>query len=190
MNPMLMALAFSGGGGGLLGGGTNDQASNSAGGSNSNLGLLALLGGMGGGMGGMGGLGGMGGAPGKGVDPMTLMAMSQQGNAGGVTDLLKSQMFGGQSDLFANLLGGEGSKDPSQGMLNLQAEGLIDDMDDLDEDGEPDHLVETRNKIDDYLAKQWLLGKRKLTVSVNYGNMPLEYQYLNQYHGFPNPLAG
>merc|ERR1712168_513264 len=28
------------------------------------------------------------------------------------------------------------------------------------------------------------------TVSVNYGNMPLEYQYLNQYHGFPNPLAG
>merc|ERR1712183_990524 len=27
-------------------------------------------------------------------------------------------------------------------------------------------------------------------VSVNYGNMPLEYQYLNQYHGFPNPLSG
>merc|ERR1719431_273925 len=47
-----------------------------------------------------------------------------------------------------------------------------------------------QDKIDDYLAKQWLLGKRKLTVSVNYGNMPLEYQYFNQYHGFPNPLAG
>merc|ERR1712034_102147 len=68
--------------------------------------------------------------------------------------------------------------------------GAIDDSEDLDGDGEPDHLVETRNKIDDYLAKQWLLGKRKLTVSVNYGNMPLEYQYLNQYHGFPNPLVG
>merc|ERR1712000_568884 len=68
--------------------------------------------------------------------------------------------------------------------------GEVSDGDDLDGDGEPDHLVETRNKIDDYLAKQWLLGKRKLTVSVNYGNMPLEYQYLNQYHGFPNPLAG
>merc|ERR1712096_205323 len=73
---------------------------------------------------------------------------------------------------------------------NLLGADLIDDAEDLDGDGEPDHLVETRNKIDDYLAKQWLLGKRKLTVSVNYGNMPLEYQYLNQYHGFPNPLSG
>merc|ERR1711925_45403 len=80
--------------------------------------------------------------------------------------------------------------DPSKGITNLLAANLIADGDDVDEDGEPDHLVETRNKIDDYLAKQWLLGKRKLTVSVNYGNMPLEYQYLNQYHGFPNPLVG
>merc|ERR1719402_2183101 len=60
----------------------------------------------------------------------------------------------------------------------------------MDEDGIPDHLRETQNKIDDYLAKQWLLGKRKLTVSVNYGNTPLEYQYLQQYHGMPNPLQG
>ena len=37
---------------------------------------------------------------------------------------------------------------------------------------------------------QWLLGRRKLTVSVNYANMPLEYLYLSQYHGFPNPVAG
>merc|ERR1719205_429537 len=95
---------------------------------------------------------------------------------------------------MAQLIGGEGAKDPSKGVQNILDLGVglggIDDADDLDGDGEPDHLVETRNKIDDYLAKQWLLGKRKLTVSVNYGNMPLEYQYLNQYHGFPNPLAG
>merc|ERR1712200_338258 len=26
--------------------------------------------------------------------------------------------------------------------------------------------------------------------SVNYANMPLEYQYLSQFHGFPNPVAG
>merc|ERR1712200_230874 len=26
--------------------------------------------------------------------------------------------------------------------------------------------------------------------SVNYANMPLEYQYLSQFHGFPNPAAG
>merc|ERR1719205_393272 len=95
---------------------------------------------------------------------------------------------------MAQLIGGEGAKDPSKGVQNILDLGVglggIDDAEDLDGDGEPDHLVETRNKIDDYLAKQWLLGKRKLTVSVNYGNMPLEYQYLNQYHGFPNPLAG
>merc|ERR1712142_92059 len=34
------------------------------------------------------------------------------------------------------------------------------------------------------------MGRRKLTVSVNYANMPLEYQYLSQFHGFPNPVAG
>merc|ERR1719402_849254 len=66
----------------------------------------------------------------------------------------------------------------------------ITNPDVMDEDGIPDHLRETQNKIDDYLAKQWLLGKRKLTVSVNYGNTPLEYQYLQQYHGMPNPLQG
>jgi len=64
------------------------------------------------------------------------------------------------------------------------------DEDDLDQDGLPDHLVATRHKIDDYIAKQWKLGKRKLTVQVTANKVPLEYQYLSQYHGFPNPLAG
>merc|ERR1719186_359747 len=132
--------------------------------------------------------GGMGG-----LDPMSLLAMSQQGGAGSLADLLQTQMLNpnsAQSDLFAALLGGEGAKNPSQGITNLLGADLIDDAEDLDGDGEPDHLVETRNRIDDYLAKQWLLGKRKLTASVNYGNIPLEYQYLQQYHGMPNPLSG
>ena len=34
------------------------------------------------------------------------------------------------------------------------------------------------------------MGKRKLTLSVNYANIPLEYQYLNQYHGMPIPGTG
>jgi hypothetical protein len=29
-----------------------------------------------------------------------------------------------------------------------------------------------------------------LTVAVNYANVPLEYQYLNQYYGVPIPGAG
>merc|ERR1719341_2776407 len=136
-----------------------------------------------------GGMGGMGGA--SGMDLSALLAMSQNGIGGGD---LSSLMMGSPASLMASLIGGEGARDPSKGLQNMLDLGTglggIDDTEDLDGDGEPDHLVETRNKIDDYLAKQWLLGKRKLTVSVNYGNMPLEYQYLNQYHGFPNPLVG
>eukprot|EP00088_Acartia_fossae_P010594 TRINITY_DN152_c0_g1_i6.p1 TRINITY_DN152_c0_g1~~TRINITY_DN152_c0_g1_i6.p1 ORF type:complete len:527 (-),score=147.29 TRINITY_DN152_c0_g1_i6:92-1618(-) len=64
------------------------------------------------------------------------------------------------------------------------------DPDDLDDDNEADFLTATKHKIDNYIAKQWLMGRRKLTVSVNYANMPLEYLYLSQYHGFPNPVAG
>merc|ERR1719186_2577968 len=155
LDPMMMMLMQQGQGGS---GGSSDL---------SNLMMMGMIPGMGmpGGMhGGMGGL-----------DPMSLLAMSQQGGAGSLADLLQTQMLNpqsAQSDLFAALLGGEGAKNPSQGITNLLGADLIDDAEDLDGDGEPDHLVETRNKIDDYLAKQWLLGKRKLTVSVNYGNMP------------------
>merc|ERR1719309_466009 len=55
------------------------------------------------------------------------------------------------------------------------------DEDDLDADGKPDHLVATKYKIDDYLAKQWHLGRRKLTVNVQSSTVPLEYQYLQRY---------
>merc|ERR1719500_1425357 len=127
---------------------------------------------------------------GAGIDPMALLAMNANGLGGGIDGLLSAGMGGDAAGLFGLMLGGEGMRDPSKGIANMLDAGIVSDGDDLDGDGEPDHLVETRNKIDDYLAKQWLLGKRKLTVSVNYGNMPLEYQYLNQYHGFPNPLAG
>merc|ERR1719369_391678 len=116
--------------------------------------------------------------------------MNANGLGGGIDGLLSAGLGGDAAGLFGLMLGGEGMRDPSKGISNMLDAGLVSDGDDLDDDGEPDHLVETRNKIDDYLAKQWLLGKRKLTVSVNYGNMPLEYQYLNHYHGFPNPLAG
>merc|ERR1719347_1502446 len=138
-----------------------------------------------------GGMGNMAGPyNGAGIDPMTLLAMNANGMGGGIDGLLSAGLGGDGAGLFGLMLGGEGMRDPSMGISNMLDAGIIRNGDDVDEDGEPDHLVETRHKIDDYLAKQWLLGKRKLTVSVNYGNMPLEYQYLNQYHGFPNPLAG
>jgi len=191
-------LALGGGLGGLGGGSSFDPTS-----------VLALTGGLTGGIPGMapndgllgdpsllaiaGGMGGMAGPyTGAGIDPMTLLAMNANGMGGGIENLLSAGLGGDGAGLFGLMLGGEGMRDPSKGISNMIGAGIIteDQADDLDNDGEPDHLVETRHKIDDYLAKQWLLGKRKLTVSVNYGNMPLEYQYLNQYHGFPNPLAG
>jgi len=61
---------------------------------------------------------------------------------------------------------------------------------DLDNDGVPDHLQETKEKIDDYLAKTYGLGKRRLSVQVEKLNTPLEYQFLQQYHDFGHPLAG
>merc|ERR1712002_213672 len=196
LDPMAL-LAMGGGGLGLGGAGPFDPTSV--------IGLSGGLPGLGGSSAGLspnllgdpellsiaGGMGGLGGPyNGAGIDPMALLAMNANGLGGGIDGLLSAGLGGDGAALFASILGGEGMRDPSQGITNLLAANLIADGDDVDEDGEPDHLVETRNKIDDYLAKQWLLGKRKLTVSVNYGNMPLEYQYLNQYHGFPNPLAG
>jgi len=191
------ALLALGGGLGLGGGGSPFDPTS----------VLALTGGLTGGIPGVapnngllgdpsllalsGGMGGMAGPyTGAGIDPMILMAMNANGMGGGIDGLLSAGLGGDGAGLFGLMLGGEGMRDPSKGISNMLDADIISNGDDLDNDGEPDHLVETRHKIDDYLAKQWLLGKRKLTVSVNYGNMPLEYQYLNQYHGFPNPLAG
>jgi len=47
-----------------------------------------------------------------------------------------------------------------------------------------------QDKIDDYLAKTYALGKRRLSVQVEKLNTPLEYQYLQQYHDIDHPLSG
>merc|ERR1719412_1215662 len=158
-------------------------------------------GGFGGGMGLMGGMGGMGG----GLDLATLALLSNNDKDSGGEGLADKLNIGNllgthggmalnalnsgdmSSLLMANIMGHADITD--EAVEAAKAHGITN-PDDMDEDGIPDHLRETQNKIDDYLAKQWLLGKRKLTVSVNYGNTPLEYQYLQQYHGMPNPLQG
>jgi hypothetical protein len=68
--------------------------------------------------------------------------------------------------------------------------GGLTNLQDSNNNGVPDFMETTKSKIDDYLAKTQQLGTRKLSVEVNYLNTPLEYQYLNQYHGFQHPLAG
>merc|ERR1719187_672319 len=157
--------------------------------------------GFGGGMGLMGGMGGMGG----GLDLATLALLSNKDKDSGGEGLADKLNIGNllgthggmalnalaSGDLSSLLLGNiMGHADITDDAVEAAKAHGITNLDDMDEDGIPDHLRETQNKIDDYLAKQWLLGKRKLTVSVNYGNTPLEYQYLQQYHGMPNPLQG
>jgi len=46
-----------------------------------------------------------------------------------------------------------------------------------------------RKHIDRYLAHSYLLGRQRLSVQASYLNTPLEYQYLNQYHGINHPLT-
>merc|ERR1719357_2235140 len=58
--------------------------------------------------------------------------------------------------------------------------------DDLEAD---ERLTSSKARLEKYLQKQWQLGKRKLQVQVDFGNVPLEWEYLNQYHGVRHPLA-
>merc|ERR1719348_2318372 len=53
-----------------------------------------------------------------------------------------------------------------------------------------DHFKSASARLEKYLQRQWQLGKRKLQVQVDYGNIPLEWEFLNQYHNIHSPLFG
>merc|ERR1719204_1778857 len=42
-----------------------------------------------------------------------------------------------------------------------------------------EQLSSSKARLEKYLQKQWQLGKRKLQVQVDFGNVPLEWEYLN-----------
>merc|ERR1711962_388226 len=79
------------------------------------------------------------------------------------------------------------------GLMNLLGGGedLMEDTRDQNSDdlGADDYLTSSKARLEKYLQKQWQLGKRKLQVQVDFGNVPLEWEYLNQYHGVRPPLA-
>merc|ERR1719184_266967 len=82
------------------------------------------------------------------------------------------------------------------GMLGLMnffgvGEDLMEDTRDQNSDdlGADEPLTSSKARLEKYLQKQWQLGKRKLQVQVDFGNVPLEWEYLNQYHGVRHPLA-
>merc|ERR1712034_93922 len=82
------------------------------------------------------------------------------------------------------------------GMLGLMnffggGEDFMEDTRDQNSDdiGADEHLTSSKVRLEKYLQKQWQLGKRKLQVQVDFGNVPLEWEYLNQYHGVRHPLS-
>ena len=44
--------------------------------------------------------------------------------------------------------------------------------------------------LQDYLDKSWEKGKRQLSVGVNYGRVPGEFGFLQDYFNFPDPSLG
>merc|ERR1719308_482311 len=129
------------------------------------------MGRFGGPYGGMGGYGGFG------------------GRFGGRFGRRHGGRFGGYGGLN-DLLGPAGRFDP-YGDYEDYEDDLLDQNDDDYPfgDEEDEHLTSTSARLEKYLQKQWQLGKRKLQVQVDFGNVPLEWEYLNQYHGVRHPLA-
>merc|ERR1719291_587300 len=109
----------------------------------------------------------MGGGDSSGMSPLLMMSM--MGGGGGM---------GSMSNSMLPMMLMMGNDDPSSGMNPLMM------MSQMDSEGVQDP------KLEEYLNKQWKKGKRRLSVDVKYGSLPLEYQYLMNYHGFPTPYQG
>merc|ERR1719204_1444638 len=127
----------------------------------------------------------MGMAPGMGFG-MSMMPGMNTGMGMGLGMGMMPQAFGGMG------MGGLGG----MGMLGLMnffgdGEDLMEDTRDQNSDdlGADERLISSKARLEKYLQKQWQLGKRKLQVQVGFGNVPLEWEYLNQYHGVRHPLA-
>jgi len=52
-----------------------------------------------------------------------------------------------------------------------------------------DHLYATKARLDNYLDKRNVYGKRRLRIQFKYLNSPLEYEYLGKHHGIRHPLT-
>merc|ERR1719357_2035918 len=64
------------------------------------------------------------------------------------------------------------------GLMNLLGgdEDFMEDTRDQNSDdlGADEYLTSSKARLEKYLQKQWQLGKRKLQVQVDFGNVPLE----------------
>merc|ERR1719435_355043 len=79
-----------------------------------------------------------------------------------------------------------------QGMDPVSAMKKVEEMGKNTDDGDfkvEEALGSPKKRLENYLKSQWSLGKKKLQVQVDFGNVPLEWEFLNQYHGIQHPLA-
>merc|ERR1711936_1095950 len=137
---------------------------------------------------GYGGKGGGYGLPGYGPGFMSTRAFGGPYGRFGGFGTKYGGGFGGYGGLYGKL-GSAGHFNPFGDYEDMLDDQNADDYPygaDLEED---EHLTSTRARLEKYLQKQWQLGKRKLQVQVDFGNVPLEWEYLNQYHGVRHPLA-
>merc|ERR1719322_1564118 len=112
------------------------------------------------------------------------------------TGMTQAMGMGSGMGMIPQALGGMMSGLGGMGMLGLMnllggSEDLMEDTRDQNSDdlGADEYLSSSKARLEKYLQKQWQLGKRKLQVQVDFGNVPLEWEYLNQYHGVRHPLA-
>merc|ERR1719322_1319302 len=112
------------------------------------------------------------------------------------TGMTQAMGMGSGMGMIPQALGGMMSGLGGMGMLGLMnllggSEDLMKDTRDQNSDdlGADEYLSSSKARLEKYLQKQWQLGKRKLQVQVDFGNVPLEWEYLNQYHGVRHPLA-
>merc|ERR1712240_189331 len=130
----------------------------------------------------------MGMAPGMGFGMSLMPGMN--------TGMTQAMGMGSGMGMMPQALGGMLSGLGGIGMLGLMnllggSEDLMEDMrgQNSDDLGADEYLTSSKARLEKYLQKQWQLGKRKLQVQVDFGNVPLEWEYLNQYHGVRHPLA-
>merc|ERR1712013_155905 len=128
----------------------------------------------------------MGMAPGMGFGMSMMPGMN--------TGMTQAMGMGSGMGMMPQAFGGMGMG--GMGMLGLMnffggGEDLMEDTRDQNSDdlGADEHLTSSKARLEKYLQKQWQLGERKLQVQVDFGNVPLEWEYLNQYHGVRHPLA-
>merc|ERR1719317_1591316 len=104
--------------------------------------------------------------PGMGMSPpgMNMGMVQGLGMASGMGMMPQAFGFGGLGTLgLMDFLGG--------------GEDFMEDTRDQNSDGleVDEQLSSSKTRLERYLQKQWQLGKRKLQVQVDFGNVPLEW---------------